>query len=221
MTEQENLYLEINRPIIDGLKDIDHLRKLGITHNVSGSLIPAAIKGSFYREIGDIDLIVSSQDLEEIESVMADVGYESQLIEPPGRLGSKWIELNRGTTSISLISGERDEEGGLRTPLEKGLSLYNPRCTLEPTIYILHGQEFVGIPPEAAYLALELFTQIDPDPKRLKDIDILKQRGLDQHAIEEILASHPGLWFRNTPLPTYEILKFINGMRSKVRGIPV
>lgn len=199
----------INQPILEALHDLRVLDEKNISYLVVGSLICAAAKGRYYRQINDADLICELKDEERIKEIFGKIGYAASYQRPKRHLGFYWLDLidkKDKRKVISIIFGSFDNKGGWRLALDLGFSLYLPALAVQPTKYCLKGIDFAGFPLESVYISLTTFPLIYDNPKRKGDLESLKGK-VDTKLVDKIYDEKAGFWFLNFCLPNRALLK--------------
>jgi len=187
---------EINRKIIDSLEDLIFIcRELNCQFRIFGSLIPAALKGEFYREIGDIDCFIGKEFKEDIADRFKKIGYIKSTKRDEDIptflyfLGFRTETFIKDNNKLSLLFVSFKEEY-MEISLRFGLSFRTPYNLINKT-YKFFGKEFKGSIPEAA---LFLFPFAKDKTKRRIDFDALFPF-CNPNAIQKIKNTNTFFWF--------------------------
>jgi len=131
---------------------------LNCQFRVFGSLIPAALKGEFYREVGDVDCFVDSKFKKEVAGELEKKEYvKSNKRDEDIPLHLYWLGVrtenfrkNNQKISVLFVSFK---EKHLEMSLILGLSFRIPYDLVDKD-YEFYGKEFKGLTPEAALFTL-------------------------------------------------------------------
>lgn len=161
--------------IIESLKDlISVCKRLNCQFQIFGSLIPAALKGEFHRELGDIDCFIDGNFKEVVARELEKMGYkksfqkDEDISSPLFFIGFRTENFLKDKKKISLfyVSFRKDY---MEIPLRFGLSFRVPYDLLNRE-YKFYGEEFMGLIPEAALFNVAL---VGDSIKREIDFDVL------------------------------------------------
>jgi len=203
--------------IIKSLEDLISIcQKINCQFRIFGSLVIAALKGDFYRKIGDIDCCVNNKFKKELGDELEKKGYlklarkDEDIPWPLYFIGFKTENFLKDGNKISLLFVSFKEDY-LEIPLRFGFSFRVPYNLISKT-YQFYGKEFKGLIPEAALFNL---TFLKDKLKRETDFKVLFLFcNLD--IIQKIKKSDTFFWFgKRVPLisailasRTDKILKF-------------
>ena len=166
---------KIDLKMLESLEDLLSIcKKLNCQFRIFGSLIYAAVKGNFYRKIGDIDCFIDNRFKEKITNELEKRGYKSFLQKDEDIpsllffLGFRTENFIKDDIKLSLFYVSFDKKY-MEIPLRFGLSFRVPYGLIDKN-YKFYGKEFKGLIPEAALFVLPL---VKDKTKRKKDIDAL------------------------------------------------
>jgi len=166
---------QINLEIIESLENLISICKnLNCQFRIFGSLIPAALKGEFYRKIGDIDCFIDSKFKKDIENGLEKRGYLKSTKRdddiPPFLyfLGFRTENFIKGSNKISLLFVSF-KENYIEIPLRFSFSLRTSYNLINKN-YNFYGKEFKGLIPEATLFILPF---VKDEIKRRVDFNIL------------------------------------------------
>jgi len=200
--DRENNTAEINPEIIESLEDlISVCKKLNCQFRIFGSLIYAAVKGDFYRQIGDIDCFIGSKFRKDIISELEKMGYTTSIqkdedIPPPLYfIGFKTENFLKNNKKISLLYA-LFKENYMEIPLKFGFSFRVPYNLINKN-YKFYGNEFQGLTPEAVLFILPF---VQDKTKRENDLNVLLPF-CDLNIIKKMKNTDTFFWFgKRVPL---------------------
>ena len=137
----------------------------------------AAINGGLHRDLGDLDIIIDSQSRDILYNELKTLGYKQA-----GGMFSfarKYLSLDQIThptlLDVGFFCGNWEPDGSFLIGNNRvGLSI--EAYAIKETKYILYGVEFVGIPSKTAATGIHASKT---NPKRKKEIIILKEKGIE------------------------------------------
>jgi len=161
--------------IIESLEDLISICKnLNCQFRVFGSLIPAALKGEFYRKVGDVDCFIDNAFGRAVSNELGKKGYKKLTGKdedvPPFLhcLGLRTKNFIKDNDKLSLLFVSFKEKY-MEIPLKSGLSFRTPYHLINRD-YKFYGKEFKGLIPEAALFNVLFFQD---KTKRKIDFDVL------------------------------------------------
>ncbi|KPJ57357.1 hypothetical protein AMJ49_02065 [Parcubacteria bacterium DG_74_2] len=156
---KENNKTEPNLEIIKSLEDLIFIcKKLNCRFRIFGSLIYAALKGKFYREIGDIDCFIDNNFKKVIVEELKKKGYARLAIRDEDIplflyfIGFRTENFIKNHNKLSLFFVLFKKEY-MEIPLKFGLSFRTPYNLINKN-YRFYGKGFIGLIPEAAFFNL-------------------------------------------------------------------
>lgn len=181
--------------MIKSLEDlISVCKELNCQFRIFGSLIYAALKGNFYRRIGDIDCFIEIRFRERITSELKKKNHiksnekDEDIPSLLYFLGFRTESFIKGNIKISLMYSVF-RENFIEIPIRFGLSYRIPYNLINQK-YNLYGKEFKGLTPEAALCPL-LFVR--EKTKRKTDLQVLLPF-CNQKIVEEIKDTDTFFW---------------------------
>lgn len=166
---------ENNLKIRESLADLILIsQKLDCFIRIFGSVVYVALRGEFYRKIGDIDSFVDFKFKEDIAVGLEKKGYVRLTVRDDNIprilhfLGFRPVNFVKDSVKLSLFFVFRDESYA-EIPLRFGLSFRIPRNLISRN-YKIDGLEFYGLSPEAALFTLPF---VRDKTKRKIDFDVL------------------------------------------------
>lgn len=172
-------------------------REQGVKPVFFGSLIGAAINGSFYREIGDIDVLAEKRCQNKIENYFKSAGFDKYINKDIGFvavLGCYPTEFSDGTHKFSFVFGNF-KNGYFELPLKFGFSFRWPRKELSCE-YELEGRKFSGFSPE--FYILFLMIAQKKQEKRDRDFAVVSNKADPVRLIAT--ANQPFIFWRGRPI---------------------
>ncbi len=196
----------INRHIIIGLKELS--KYSASSYWTFGSVICAALNGSFYRRIGDIDILIDSKNFEHLRNFLLDQGYSIEEKKPwtiVAFSGFSWTNATKGKICISIVKAHFNPDGSCWLPLNFGFSGYLPASALTPTSYRFYNINFWGLPPESLLYRIKIEYGNNVIKHREKDLQILQQN-INPLKLRQIERDRPGLKFMGVFLPVNPVI---------------
>ncbi|OGY22302.1 MAG: hypothetical protein A2126_03945 [Candidatus Woykebacteria bacterium GWB1_45_5] len=187
---------QTNRRIVESLEDlISVCKELNCQFRIFGSLIYAAMKEEFYREIGDVDCFIEIRLRKNIIEEFEKRGYarstkkDEDIPAHLHLLGFNAENFIKENAKISLLYADF-KENFIDVPLKFGLSYRIPYSLINRN-YELAGKEFKSLTPEAALCALPF---VRDEVKKRTDLNILLPF-CNQGILREIKNTDTFFWF--------------------------
>ncbi len=155
------------------------LADLKIKYRIFGSVIPAALLGRPQRKLGDIDLMIETEDKKILYQELEKAGY--QIKEKRFTLFGfdfLWVEaLSKDLLTLTIFLGKFDENQNFISKISKNISAIAHSEAIKPTRYSFYGARFIGVPAMTAYYGI-LTSQ--GNPKRRYDLAAFEDRKIQK-----------------------------------------
>lgn len=215
--DKENNKAEINPGIIESLEDLISICKnLNCQFRIFGSLILAALKGEFYRRVGDIDCFIDNKFKKAIIGELEKKGYKKLAGKDEDIplllyfIGFRTTNFIKDSNKISLLLVSFKEKY-MEIPLRFGLSFRVPYDLINKN-YKFYDKEFKGLIPEAALFNL---TFVKDKIKRKIDVNILLPF-CNYDIIQKIKNTDTFFWFgKRVPLISAILASRVNKVLAK------
>jgi hypothetical protein len=151
------------------------LADLKIEYRIFGSIIPAALLGRPQRKLGDIDLMVETEDKKIFYRELEKIGY--QIKENRFTLlgfDFLWVEaISKDLLTLTIFLGKFDENQNFISKISKNISAIAHGESIKPTHYSFYGAKFTGVPAMTAYYGA---LTSKGNPKRKYDLAVFENQ---------------------------------------------
>ena len=189
-----------------------------VEYRLLGSVVTAAINGSLYRRVGDIDLILDEKKKDKVFAQLTKLGY--------GRVESimfvfarKYLALETldhpELQSIGYFWGRWKKDGSFVME-NRAIKVRIEHRGIEPSKYSLLGIDFVGIPPGAIATGIMTSRQ---NVKRKKEIKLMQEKNIEPLVNNYIHIHIFGIPFDLAYHGTMALLNLLGVIRQKL-GLP-
>jgi len=218
---------ESNKHILDGLTDLlKVLNDYQVNYRIFGSVLTTAAVGVWFRELGDVEVLLDKDKKEMILQALKAEGYSEVKREEMEKAGHRTINqasngdvlgLQKGKTVLSLHFAEISDSGAIIQG-KAGFSARFPSEAITPTMSTLDTYTFMTLPPETQYLMLKWKALVDgKKSKAAQDAHLLASKINEQKA-KSILKQKPGIYLRNRVLPMRIIFAMV-GFKNRVLSV--
>ena len=159
------------------LKDVVNiLTSHKIEYRFLGSVVVAAINGTLYRKIGDLDLLIDTNGKDILYDSLTKLGYKQA--EGMFSFARKYMALetleHQTLLGVGYFFGNWQADGSFVMG-DARASVAIESHALKKTVYTLAGVEFHGIPPKS--IATGIYAS-KKNPKRQKELILLREKNI-------------------------------------------
>lgn len=142
-----------------------------VKYRIVGSLLIAAIHGKPHRPLGDIDVIISEEDLPTVLDVLRAEGFR---LTERHAWGFRWLESAKDDhLHFTFLLVGTFEKNCFSYKLSKHIVLHIDNAFLAETTYALNGISFTGIPVVSICEGLRASSL---NPKRKRDRQVMQSQ---------------------------------------------
>jgi len=153
----------------NSLRVVENLfNKSKVNYRLLGSILISAINGKLYRNVADLDFIISKKDVKKVFVMLKKLGFK---INRRKKLSFSWYEaIKKKHTPLTFLLMGQFEKEYFSYELNKITKLLISNEFIKPTLYKLYGVKFLGIPKGSVYEGIKISSL---NPKRKIDKKIL------------------------------------------------